>query len=172
MGTSDLTYNLADTAPQKRSLIMEPFDVLVVGAGLSGSVIAERHAKRGDRVLVIERRSSVGGNCYDFIDDRTGILVHKYGAHLFHTNNEIVWQYINQFSRWKRFDHFVLGFVDNTYIPVGMDLYLKIFKPYTEKQWETNASNLDASVTARIPVRNNFDNLYFSDRYQASPGKG
>ena len=195
------------------------FDILVVGCGLSGVVIAERFATvLNKKVLIIDKRDHIGGNCYDYIDEETGILLNKYGAHLFHTNNEVVWNYINKFDTWVRWDHEVIGYVDNKYIPipvnintvnsllneniqnekemnewleknqvkydtiinseqtgksrVGIDLYNKIFKDYTFKQWNKYPEELDPSVLGRIPVRNNFDNRYFSDKYQALPKNG
>lgn len=200
----------------------EPFDVVVVGAGLSGAVIAERHASvLGQRVLVVEKRDHIGGNCYDFLDPDTGIRVNKYGAHLFHTNSEEVWNYIRKFGQWTTWEHHVLAFVNSQYVPVpvnidtvnklfnlnlqsstemnewltakqivpenasapknseemalsrvGRDLYDLIFKPYTEKQWNKSVFHLAPEVTGRIPVRDNWDNRYFSDKYQVLPLRG
>ena len=193
-------------------------DVLVVGCGLSGIVIAERFASKGKKVLIIDKRDHIGGNIYDYHDEKTGILMNKYGAHLFHTNNEKVWDYINCFDKWIRWDHKVIGKIDNTVFPipvnintvntlcdenilntmemeewlkktqthydniqnseemgksrVGDILYEKIFKEYTFKQWNKYPEELDASVLARIPIRNDFDDRYFSDKYQALPEKG
>lgn len=199
-----------------------PFDVLVVGAGLSGAVIAERHASVfGKRVLIVEKRNHIGGNCYDYLDPDTGIRVNKYGAHLFHTNSEEVWNYIRKFGRWNVWEHRVLAWVKSQYVPVpvnidtvnklfnlkiqnssdmnewlavqqvhssnstypqnseemalsrvGRDLYELIFKPYTEKQWNISASHLGPEVTGRIPVRDNWDDRYFSDKYQVLPEHG
>jgi len=201
---------------------LPPFDVVVVGAGLSGAVIAERHASMlGKRVLIVEKRDHIGGNCYDYLDPDTGIRVNKYGAHLFHTNSEEVWNYIRKFSDWSPWEHKVLGYVKSKYIPVpvnidtvnslfnltlstssdmqdwlknkqiqmvndskptnseemtlsrvGRDLYELIFKPYTEKQWNISVSQLGPEVTGRIPVRDNFDDRYFSDKYQVLPRHG
>ena len=78
------------------------FDVVVIGCGLTGCVLAERLADQGKKVLIIEKRNHIAGNCYDYTDKDTDILMNKYGAHLFHTNSEIVWKYINQFSKWIR----------------------------------------------------------------------
>jgi UDP-galactopyranose mutase len=197
----------------------EKYDVLIVGCGLSGVVMAERFANElNKKVLIIEKRNHVGGNVYDYIDPETNILMNKYGAHLFHTNNERVWKYINQFDKWERWDHEVLGMVDNKLvnIPVNVNtvnalcgehlkseeemkfwlsanqikydkidnsekmgksrvgnvLYEKIFKDYTFKQWDKYPEELDASVLARIPIRSNFDNRYFDDKYQALPQNG
>ena len=195
--------------------------ILIVGCGLSGVVIAEQYATRtGKKVLIIDKREHIGGNVYDFIDKETGIRVSKYGAHLFHTNDDGVWKYVNKYSKWTRWDHQVLGHVDGKLINipvnintvnalcgenlrtssemdqwllenqeqyitknienseqmaksrVGSLLYDKIFKHYTYKQWAKYPDELDASVLARIPIRNDFDNRYFSDRYQALPTDG
>jgi UDP-galactopyranose mutase len=195
------------------------FDILIVGCGLSGIVIAERIANiLNKKVLIIDKRDHVGGNIYDYIDKETNILVSKYGAHLFHTNNERVWEYINKFDKWIRWDHQVLGYVDDKLINipvnintvnslcnenikskeemdiwlkknqlkydniddsekmgksrVGEYLYEKIFKDYTYKQWNKYPNELDPSVLARIPIRNDFDNRYFNDKYQALPANG
>ncbi len=219
---------IPNSRPKKTHSVAEeeetgpPFDVLVVGAGLSGAVIAERHATvLGKRVLVVEKRNHIGGNCYDYLDPDTGIRVNKYGAHLFHTSNEEVWNYIRKFGRWDAWEHRVLAWVKSKYVPVpvnintvnmlfnlsiqnsrdmnewlaiqqinpanstfprnseemalsrvGRDLYELIFKPYTEKQWNTSASHLGPEVTGRIPVRDNWDDRYFSDKYQVLPANG
>jgi UDP-galactopyranose mutase len=195
--------------------------ILIVGCGLSGAVIAEQYATRtGQKVLIIDKREHIGGNVYDSLDTETGIRVSKYGAHLFHTNDDGVWNYVNKYSKWTRWDHQVLGQVDGKLINipvnintvnalcaenirtssemdqwlsenqeqytiknienseqmaksrVGSLLYDKIFKHYTYKQWAKYPEELDASVLARIPIRNDFDNRYFSDRYQALPTDG
>jgi UDP-galactopyranose mutase len=194
------------------------YDIIIVGAGLSGCVIAERFAKlQNKKVLILEKREHIGGNCYDFIDEND-ILINKYGAHLFHTNNDDVWEYINKFDKWVRWEHKVVGLVDNQIVPipvnittvnmlcneniqneeemniwleknqvkcdnienseqiakarVGEILYNKIFKDYTYKQWSKYPHELKPEVLARIPIRNNFDDRYFSDKYQALPHKG
>lgn len=192
-------------------------DVVVVGCGLSGAVLAERFASvLGRDVLIIEKRDHVAGNCYDYRED--GILVNKYGAHLFHTNDQGVWDYVQKFSEWVRWDHRVLGHVGGRLVPipvnintvnvlcgenlqtpdemrgwlsnvqvhpetvengeqmalsrVGKDLYKKIFRTYTKKQWDKYPEELDPSVLARIPVRDDFDDRYFNDRFQALPREG
>jgi len=198
---------------------MKKYDILIIGCGLSGIVIAERFANDlGKKVLIIDKRDHIGGNVYDYVDEDTNILMNKYGAHLFHTNNERVWEYINRFSKWIRYDHKVFGNVDNKLINipvnittvnelcnenissteemnkwlkknqiqydnidnsekmgksrVGEILYEKIFKNYTFKQWNKYPEELDPSVLARIPIRNNFDVRYFDDKYQVLPEKG
>ena len=197
---------------------MEKYDILIVGAGLSGAVLAERFASENNqKVLVIDKRDHVGGNCFDFIDEND-ILINKYGAHLFHTNYEDVWDYINKFSEWERWDHRVYGSIDGKIINipvnintvnalcgtnikdekemnqwletvqikyekitnseeiaksrVGEVLYNKIFRDYTFKQWNKYPEELDPSVLSRIPIRNNFDERYFNDRYQVLPKYG
>mmetsp|Transcript_5927 Transcript_5927/g.20173 ORF Transcript_5927/g.20173 Transcript_5927/m.20173 type:complete len:524 (+) Transcript_5927:100-1671(+) len=215
-------FTLPDESPHKRKLLSAPYDIVMVGAGLSGGVLAERFARlTGARVLIIDRRDHIGGNCYDYIDEESGILVNKYGAHLFHTDLSRVWDYVTSMHSWERYDHQVLARVDGRLVPVpvnintvnallnltikdevemrawlkgvqvrpehggeprnsremalsrvGTDLYKKIFEPYTRKQWDKDPSELAPGVTARIPVRDNFDNRYFSDRYQALPAGG
>ncbi|MGA8027865.1 MAG: UDP-galactopyranose mutase [Bryobacteraceae bacterium] len=194
------------------------FDYLIVGAGFAGSVVAERMARcHGKKVLVVDRRNHVGGNAYDHYN-ADGLLVHRYGPHIFHTNSEQVFQYLSQFTSWRPYEHKVLASVDGKLVPVpinrdtvnllydlnltcdeevesffaskaearasirtsedvvvskvGRDLYEKLFRNYTRKQWGKDPSQLDAQVTARIPVRTNTDDRYFSDRYQAMPKHG
>ena len=194
------------------------FDYLVVGAGFAGAVAAERMARcYGKKVLIVDRRGHVGGNAYDHYNE-AGILVHRYGPHIFHTNSEQVFQYLSQFTSWRCYEHRVLASVDGKLIPipinldtvntlydldltsaeeveaffaahaeprdqirtsedvvvskVGRDLYEKLFRNYTRKQWGKDPCELDAQVTARIPVRTNRDDRYFTDRYQAMPKHG
>jgi len=196
----------------------EKYDILIVGAGLSGAVLAERFAQHSNKkVLVIDKRNHIGGNCYDYIDEN-GILINKYGAHLFHTNFEDVWEYVKKFGEWTRWDHRVLGYIEGKMINipvnintvnalcgthikdekemiqwlktvqikydeitnseeiaksrVGETLYKKIFRDYTYKQWNKYPEELDASVLSRIPIRYNFDDRYFNDRFQALPKDG
>ena len=209
----------SDTRYSKRGLY-DYHDVCIVGAGLSGSVIAERYANlRNQTSLIIERRDHIGGNCYDYIDKETGILVSKYGAHLFHTKFERVWKYVQQFSEWTPYEHEVVALIHGKHVPVpvnidtvnalfgekiknskemkvwlekeqvhydhdpvnseemalsrvGQRLYELIFHPYTIKQWAKEPKELGPVVTARIPVRDNFDGRYFDDPHQALPSKG
>lgn len=202
----------------KQNIINEP-DVIVVGSGLSGVVVAEREAQKGNKVLIIEKRDHIGGNCYDYVDRETGIRVSKYGAHLFHTNNEQVWKYVNKFSEWIPYHHKVYGLIDDKIVPIpiniktvntlcntnitneqemieyldsvrdktitdpqngeeyclskfGRDLYEKVIKDYTKKQWDKYPNELDVSVLQRIPIRYNFQEGYFNDKYQALPKDG
>jgi len=196
---------------------MEAAQIVIIGAGISGAVLAERYASLGKKVLVIERRDHIGGNCYDYVDE-AGILVSKYGAHLFHTNHEEVWEYVNRFAIWYNWEHRVLAHVEGKLVPipvniqtvnrlfdlhigseqemikwlddhrpridhpkngeeaalarVGPILYEKMFRHYTKKQWDKYPEELDAEVLNRIPVRTNFDDRYFSDKYQALPQGG
>lgn len=193
------------------------FDYLIVGAGFAGSVIAERLARVGNqKVLVVDRRPHIGGNAYDHYNS-DGILIHKYGPHIFHTNSREVFEYLSQFTEWRPYEHRVLASVDGQLLPmpinldtlnqlyglkmnsfeaeqfldsvaekkeknltsedvvvskVGRELYEKFFRNYTRKQWGMDPSELDAAVTARVPVRVNRDCRYFSDTYQAMPRHG
>jgi len=192
------------------------FDYLIVGAGFAGSVMAERLASSGKKILIIDKRNHIGGNTYDYYDE-SGILVHKYGPHIFHTNSRDVYDYLSLFTAWRSYEHKVLAAVDGQLVPlpinlntinklyglqlsidqaesflkeraekispvktsedvvmgrVGKELYEKFFKGYTKKQWDLDPSQLDASVTARVPVRTNKDDRYFTDTYQVMPLHG
>jgi UDP-galactopyranose mutase len=193
------------------------FDYLIVGAGFAGSVLAERLARgAGKKVLLVDRRPHIGGNAYDCHDD-AGILIHKYGPHIFHTNSREVFEYLSEFTRWRPYEHRVRASVDGQLVPipinldtinqlyalkltslemekffasvaepcanirtsedvvvarVGRELYEKFFRGYTRKQWGLDPSQLDAMVTARVPVRTNRDDRYFADTYQAMPLHG
>lgn len=193
------------------------FDYLVAGAGFAGAVAAERLARRfGKTVLVVDKRPHIGGNAYDE-EDASGILIHRYGPHIFHTNSAEVFEYLSQFTEWRPYEHRVLASVDGKLIPVpinldtvnrlyglnlnsgeleaffnaraeprarirtsedvvvsrvGRDLYEKMFRGYTRKQWGLDPSCLDASVIARIPVRTNRDDRYFTDTFQQMPLHG
>ena len=192
------------------------YDFLIVGAGFAGSVLAERLASTGKRVLIIDKRNHIGGNAYDFYNE-DGILIHKYGPHIFHTNSEDVFNYLSRFTEWRNYQHKVLASVDGQMLPipinlntinkyyglelnglqveeflatraekvypvktsedvvvskVGRELYEKFFRGYTRKQWALDPSELDASVTARVPTRTNKDDRYFTDTFQAMPLHG
>ncbi len=193
------------------------FDYVIAGAGFAGAVVADRMARAFNRkVLIVDRRPHIGGNAYDHYND-AGILVHKYGPHIFHTNSAEVFDYLSAFTEWRLYTHRVRARVDGKLVPVpinldtvnmlynlnlkpeemeaylssiaeprkeirtsedvvvsrvGRDLYEKMFRGYTVKQWGLDPSELDASVTARIPVRTNCDDRYFGDTYQAMPLHG
>lgn len=191
------------------------YDYLVVGAGLFGAVFAHEAKKRGKKVLVIDKRSHIAGNVYT--EKIEGINVHKYGAHIFHTNNKEVWNYIQQFAEFNRFTNspvanykgalYSLPFNMYTFnkmwgvttpqeamkkieeqkkeisgIPqnleeqaislVGRDIYEKLIKGYTEKQWGRDCKELPAFIIKRLPVRFTFDNNYFNALYQGIPVGG
>jgi UDP-galactopyranose mutase len=191
--------------------------ILIVGAGISGATIGRVLAEHGHSITIIEKRDHIAGNCYDFVNE-AGILMNKYGPHLFHTNSERVREFVERFSEWIPWKHKVQGTLDGKFFPipvnidtvntlcgsniisesemkewltantvpctepknsedvalsrVGPDLYEKIFKAYTFKQWDKYPAELDPSVLARIPVRENWDPYYFSDKWQVLPAKG
>lgn len=192
-------------------------DYLIVGAGLAGCVLAERIATQlGQKVLIVEKRNHIGGNCYDYYNE-DGILVHKYGPHYFHTNNKKVFDYLSQFTKWHYVFYRIRVVVDGRLVPLpvnldtineiygyrfsteelkaflqrirvqrkeiknsedlvvsrlGYDLFNKIYRPYTLKQWGLEPKQLDASVCGRIDIRDNRDDRYFTDKYQAMPKAG
>ncbi len=193
------------------------YDYLIVGAGFAGSVIAEQMARNfGKRVLLIDRRNHIGGNAYDHYNEH-GVLIHRYGPHIFHTNSKDVFDYLSRFTAWRPYEHRVLADVDRKLVPipinldtvntlyglqltsgelegffasiaekresiktsedvvvsrVGRELYEKMFRGYTRKQWALDPSELDAQVAARIPVRTNRDDRYFTDTFQSMPLNG
>ena len=193
------------------------FDYLIVGAGFAGSVLAERLAAGSDKkVLICDKRPHIGGNAYDHYNE-AGILIHKYGPHIFHTNSREVFEYLSRFTEWRPYQHRVRASVDGQVVPipinldtinslyglsltsfevedffkkvaepveriltsedvvvskVGRELYEKFFRNYTRKQWGLDPSELDASVTSRVPTRTNRDDRYFTDTYQAMPLHG
>ncbi len=196
------------------------FDYLVVGAGLFGAVFAHEAHKRGKSVLVIDRRAHIAGNVYT--ENVGGVNVHKYGAHIFHTSNKEVWDYIQQFAEFNRYTNspvarykdelYNLPFNMNTFSQmwgvrtpseaqakldeqkaeavaalngrepanleeqalslVGRDIYEKLIKGYTEKQWGRKCTELPAFIIKRLPVRLVYDNNYFNDKYQGIPVGG
>jgi UDP-galactopyranose mutase len=193
------------------------FDYLIVGAGFAGSVVAERLASQlNKKVLIIDKRPHIAGNAFDHYNEE-GILVHKYGPHIFHTNSKDVFTYLSDFTEWRPYEHRVLASVDGQLVPmpinldtinklyglnltafdvdnffksvaeevaevrtsedvvvskVGRELYEKFFRNYTRKQWGMDPSELDKSVTSRVPVRTNRDDRYFTDTFQAMPKHG
>jgi UDP-galactopyranose mutase len=215
-GVSDAGPGLVGNASRRRSGALM-FDWLVVGAGFAGSVLAERlAADMGQRVLVVERRNHIGGNAYDCYND-DGLLVHRYGPHIFHTNSRAVFDHLSRFTAWRPYQHRVRACVDGRLVPIpinldtinqlyglsldgpgleaffeakrerrepirtsedvivdkiGVELYTKFFRNYTRKQWALDPSELDATVTSRVPVRTNRDDRYFTDTYQVMPLHG
>jgi UDP-galactopyranose mutase len=198
--------------------VSDRYDTLVVGAGYAGTIMAERLASQlGQRVLVIDRRDHIAGNAHDYYDEH-GVLVHKYGPHIFHTNSQKVVDYLSEFTDWRPYEHRVLARVDGKLLPmpinrttlnelyglgmrtdeeveaflaeraqpvdyvrtsedvvvakVGRELYEKFFRGYTRKQWQRDPSELNSSVCARIPVRTNEDDRYFTDSFQNMPVDG
>lgn len=158
--------------------------ILVVGAGFSGAVVARECASAGHLVKVIDKRNHIGGNAYDYIDEN-GIRIHKYGPHLFHTNNEKVVQWLSQFTEWVPYQHKVKAQLnDGTYVTlpvnketkeiVGEENVLDIFfRPYTKKMWGKSLDELDPSIINRVPIRDDDNELYFpNDEYQMMPKNG
>lgn len=188
------------------------YDYLIVGSGLFGSVFAYEAVKRGKKCLVIDKRNHIGGNVY--CEYKNGINIHKYGAHIFHTNNKAVWDYVNQFAEFNNYinspvanyhgEIYNLPFNMNTFSKmwnistpqeaktiideqrkiiktepenleqqaislVGTDIYTKLIKGYTEKQWGRDCKDLPTFIIKRLPVRYTYDNNYFNARYQGIP---
>ena len=192
---------------------MNKYNYLIIGAGLYGSIFAYEMNKKGKKCLVIDKRNHIGGNIY--CENIEGINVHKYGAHIFHTSNKEVWEYINQFCEFNNYinspianykgEIYNLPFNMNTFNKlwgvvtpkeakkkieeqkkefsisepknleeqavslIGKDIYEKLIKGYTEKQWGRKATELPAFIIKRLPVRFTYDNNYFNDRYQGIP---
>lgn len=192
---------------------MKKYDYIIVGAGLFGSTFAYEANKKGKKCLVIDKRNHIGGNVY--CENIEGINVHQYGAHIFHTSNKKVWDYVNSFVEFNRYTNspvanykgelYNLPFNMNTFYQlwkvktpeeamkkikeqkreanitepknleeqaislVGNDIYEKLIKGYTEKQWGQKATELPAFIIKRLPVRFTFDNNYFNDKYQGIP---
>ena len=194
---------------------MKQYDYLIVGCGLFGAVFAHEARKKGKSVLFIEKRNHIGGNIYCELQE--DILVHKYGAHIFHTSNKRVWEYVNQFVEFNNFinapianykgEIYNLPFNMNTFSKmfhistpqqaqeiieaqrgeikgepqnleeqaislVGREVYTKLIKGYTEKQWGRDCKYLPAFIIKRLPVRYTYNNNYFNDRYQGIPVEG
>jgi len=189
------------------------YNYLIVGSGLFGSVFAYELSKKGKKCLVIDKRNHIGGNIYS--ENVEGIQVHKYGAHIFHTGNKDIWEYINQFAEFNQYinspvavykdELYNLPFNMNTFNKmwgvktpqeaqsmiadqikelnikepknleeqalslVGQDVYEKLIKGYTQKQWGRACTDLPAFIIKRLPIRFTYDNNYFNDRYQGIP---
>lgn len=195
---------------------MKKYDYLIVGAGLFGSIFAHEANKSGKKCLVIDKRNHIGGNVY--CKNIEGINVHQYGAHIFHTSNKKIWDYVNSFVEFNRYTNspianykgeiYNLPFNMNTFNKlwgvvtpeeakakieeqkivsgirepknleeqaislVGTDIYTKLIKGYTEKQWGRSATELPSFIIKRLPVRFTYDNNYFNDKYQGIPEGG
>jgi len=190
--------------------------ILVVGAGFAGSVVARELAENGYAVRVIDKRDHIAGNAFDQLDSN-GVMVHKYGPHIFHTNAKRIFDYLSRFTEWRSYEHKVLSTVNGVLYPfpinrdtinkmydldldeagasaflenarevrspaltsedvllnsVGRELYEAFFYNYTVKQWDRKPSELKAGVAARIPIRTNQDDRYFTDTYQGIPSDG
>ena len=190
------------------------YDYLIVGAGIFGAVYAREATEKGKKCLVIDKRDHIGGNIYTELTE--GIHVHKYGAHIFHTSDEEVWEYVNKYAEWNPFvnsplasykgELFNLPFNMNTFYKLwgvttpeaakkkieetrikidnprnleeqalslgGRDIYEKLIKDYTEKQWGRKCTDLPAFIIKRLPFKFTFDNNYYLDKYQAIPADG
>lgn len=199
---------------------VEDYKYIVAGAGIFGAIIAERLASKGNHVLVVEKRDHIAGNIYSYTDEKTGIEVHKYGSHIFHTELDEVWDYITKFTEFNDYTHTVNTCYNGELYPmpinldtinklygtnmdaeeakkfvaeeaaktgitdpknfekkglslVGEKLYTAFLKGYTEKQWNTSATNLSAEILKRIPVRFSHDNRYFiTAKHQGIPKEG
>lgn len=199
---------------------VKDYKYIVAGAGIFGAIIAERLASRGNAVLVVEKRDHIAGNIYSYTDEETGIEVHKYGSHIFHTELDEVWNYITKFTEFNDYTHTVntrykgelypmpinldtinklygtnmeaeeaekfvaeeaakagitdpKNFEEKGLSLVGEKLYTAFLKGYTEKQWNTSATNLSAEILKRIPVRFSHDNRYFiTAKHQGIPKEG
>lgn len=129
------------------------YDVVIIGAGFSGSVMAERFAtERNKKVIVLEKRNHIGGNCYDYIHEKTGIRVSKYGPHFFHTNDEGVWEYINRFSEWMRYDLKVFSSVDGIAVPVPVNM--ETINILTNSHLRTESDTREWLLQNQIPCEN------------------
>lgn len=195
-------------------------DLVIVGAGIFGLTIAQQAVEKlGAQVTIIDVRDHIGGNVYSYMDPETGAEIHKYGAHLFHTSNERVWDYVNRFTDFTDYVHRVYATHDGEVFPlpinlgtinqffhasytpaqakalieeqagelagtdpanlndqgislIGRPLYEAFIKNYTAKQWQTDASELPASIIKRLPVRFNYNNRYFKDTWEGLPKDG
>lgn len=158
--------------------------ILVVGAGLSGSIIARELAQAGHKVTVIDSRNHIGGNAYDYTDPEVGVRVHKYGPHLFHTNNWEVVEYLSQFTKWIPYKHKVKALYNGVFLTLPVNKHTKevvgeenildvFFKPYTKKMWGVDLEDLDPSIMNRVPIRDDDNEYYFpNDKYQMLPEHG
>lgn len=190
------------------------YDYIIVGAGLSGITAANILANKNKKILLLEQRNHIGGNCYDYYEK--GVLVHKYGPHIFHTDNKKVWNYLSQFTEWNNYRHKVKVEIDDKLITLpinlnsiqelfedvfitslfrtlvsdnstiydllksrnhliriyGKTIYKNIYENYSRKQWGKDFDRIDSDVLKRIPIRNNYNDEYFTDQYQGLPKDG
>ena len=198
---------------------LSQYPFIVVGSGFSGLTVAEQiTSKLNVPVLVLEKRNHIGGNAYSNFDEDSGIEIHSYGSHLFHTNSENVWEYVNRFTTFTNYIHRVKtissgkifsmpinlhtinqflnkaltpqqaedwikecskeiidepeNFEEKAIALMGRPLYENFIKGYTQKQWQTDPIDLPASIISRMPINYNYDDRYFSDRYQGLPTDG
>lgn len=198
---------------------LQSADVVIVGSGLYGLTMAERFASIKKRVVLVEAREHIGGNAWSYIDENTGIEVHRYGSHIFHTSNKKIFEYVSRFTELSPYRHKVFGkysgqtyslpinlatinqYFGRSFSPVearelisktsqalegaepqnleakaisliGLELYEAFVRGYTAKQWQTDPKDLSPEIIARLPVRFNFNNDYFSDLYQGIPARG
>ena len=194
-------------------MILNKYDYLIVGAGFFGSTLAYELEKRGKSVWVIEKRDHIGGNCYT--ENVEGVHVHRYGAHIFHTSDKQVWEWVNQFAEFRQFVNspianykgelyslpfnmwtfhqlwgvktpeeakekiesqkykgVITNLEEQARSMVGDDIFYKLIKGYTEKQWGKKCTELPPSIIKRLPVRFTWDNNYFNDKYQGIPTGG
>ena len=192
--------------------------IIVVGAGLSGATIARKYAENNKDVIVVDKRDHIGGNTYDFINEH-GILMAKYGAHIYHDSDDETWEFVSRFTDWLPYQHCVKSYVNDILVPIPVnidtynmilnkkfesgddlkkwvekqhpnilnpknseesalkrigspEIYEKMFKNYTKKQWDKYPEELDATVMERIPVRYDKNERYFNDKYEGIPRKG
>lgn len=161
-------------------------NAVVVGAGVWGCTVARILAERGQKVLILEKRSRLGGNCCSEYDQETGIEVHLYGSHIFHTSNPQVWRFVNRFAEFNTYKHVVLANHNGNlyHLPIGKTLFREFgtddmstiidtfVKGYTEKQWGISFNNVDPSVIRRLRVRADDSNRYFDDKFEGIPVDG
>ena len=165
---------------------MMEFDSIVAGAGIWGCTVARRLAEAGRKVLVLEKRAAVGGNCRCEIDPETGIEIHTYGSHIFHTSIPAVWEFVNRFTTFNGYRHVVIAKHDDKlyHLPIGKTLYREFgtddkqaifdafIKNYTAKQWGVSADKVDPAVIKRLKVRDTDSVRYFDDTWEGIPSEG
>lgn len=158
--------------------------ILIVGAGFAGSVIARELAEAGHKILIVDKRDHIGGNCYDYVN-KHGIRVHKYGPHIFHTNNKVVFDWLSKFTEWVPYEHKVKAILKNgQYVTLPVNKETKeivgeenvldtFYRPYTKKMWGKELEELDPNIINRVPIRDDMNELYFpNDQYQFMPKDG